>query len=77
MKTILCLIGAATLFLTNGCVVRTHDTGGYYGSVEYEHGGYRSYHSTPVTRSGRYGYWDSRGYYHPYSQGYRYHYYSY
>ena len=66
MKMTLCLIGLATLFLTNGCVIREHDRGGYYGRVEVEHGEYRSY---PEYRYHRYPY---RGHY-PYSwEGERY-----
>jgi len=60
MKIILCCIGVATLFLTNGCVVRTHDRGGYYGPTEYQRGEYHGY------RHDRYGYWDHDGSYHSY-----------
>jgi hypothetical protein len=75
-KTILCLIGVATLFLTNGCVVRTHERGGYYGRTEFESGVVvRTY---PERRYDRHGYWEG-GYYHrqPYrtydgSRGYYY-----
>jgi hypothetical protein len=63
MKTsILCLIGVATLFLTNGCM--THDQGASYGTTEYETGTYHSHYGT-YPRYDRYGYWDQYGTYHP------------
>lgn len=73
-KTILCLIGAATLFLTAGCVAPTHDydSGGYYGPTEYQSGEYRGYHSADAAHYDRYGYWDHRGVYHRYPNSYRY-----
>jgi len=69
MKTILCLIGAATLVLTSGC---TSDRGGYYGTTEYQPGTYSGTAEvrTYPDRYSRYdsaGYFDQWGYYHRYN----------
>ena len=66
MKTILCLIGAAILFLTDGCATQPENSGGAYGVTESESGQHRS--SQPVYD--KYGYWDENGVYHNYPNSY-------
>ena len=58
MKTMICLIGLATLVLTNGCASRTPDRGGAYDSMEFQSG------QTVSSESTRSYYWDQNGHYH-------------
>ena len=65
MKTTLCLLGAATLFLASGCATRNQDRGGSYGTQESQRGADQSAKAS----TDRGYYWDENGTYHEYYHG--------